>query len=98
MSRAKMKINRSRKANNARMLEQMRRTTIFLALGTSLVLTVAEPGCLGATQGRSATEAPIDLAKLFQHGQAALQANDLDTAEADFRKALQVHPEAAAAE
>src|SRR5260221_2644649 len=49
MSRAKMKIDRSRKANNARMLEQMRRTTIFLALGTSLVLAVAEPGWLIAT-------------------------------------------------
>src|SRR6266404_6696259 len=95
MSSAKMKIDRSGKANEARMLEQMRRTTIFLALGTSL--TLAEPGCLIAKHRQAPVTSHVDVEKTFQHGQAALQANDLEIAEADFRKVLQAHPEFAAA-
>src|SRR5258708_8190074 len=97
MSSAKMKIDRNRKANEDRMLEQMRRTTIFLALGTSLVLAVAEPGWLIATQRQAPVTSHVDAEKTFQHGQVALQANDLEIAEADFQKLLQAHPESAAA-
>jgi len=79
------------------MLERVSRSATILALAISLVLALAEPGCLGAGDGQTSAPSHIDLERTFQHGQAALQANDLDVAETDFLKVLQWDPKAAAA-
>ena len=50
-----------------------------------------------AKNERPANAQAADPAQLFQHGQEALGANQLDTAERDFRQVLQLDPKAAAA-
>jgi len=77
-------------------LPTMKRTAtlmfaIFLAAGAMEAQSLA-----GGSQQAADVE-HTDVAKIFQHGQFALQAGELDSAEVDFRKVLRADPQAAAA-
>src|SRR5437016_864776 len=75
----------------------MYRPAAIFALGIGLWAGGMPPRSVAGAEGQSAAAGHADLTKIFQHGQAALQANDLDTAEADFLNVLQADPKAAAA-
>jgi len=60
-------------------------------------LLLAVPACVGVPQGPSGNHKAGEIQEHFRRGQAALQANDLLTAESEFRAILIVDPKNAAA-
>src|SRR5713101_791108 len=74
----------------------MKRTAI-LVFAIFLVVDTMEARGLARMSQQAAEVDRSDVGKIFQQGQVALQADELDSAEADFRKVLRADPQAAAA-
>src|SRR6266853_4001589 len=77
-------------------LSTMKRTAT-LTFAIFLVAGAMEARSLAGGSQQAAEVEHTDVAKIFQHGQVALQAGELDSAEMDFRRVLRADPQAAAA-
>jgi tetratricopeptide (TPR) repeat protein len=75
----------------------MRLKAIRLVLGIGLAAGWIHTECQAKGSQQATPAEHADLGKIFQQGQEALQAGELDKAEANFRKVLRSDPRAAAA-
>src|SRR5690349_24175517 len=75
------------------------RQRVRSSLARSLVLTALVSGLALAMQAPNPprNQSSADLKKVYEAGEAALQRNDLDTAEREFRQVLALDPNSAGA-